>query len=81
MTTSSRCSPFANCWTYFIAGGEVSHAPTAVQTNQAEKDACGLGEDIPPAPALNGVATGQGSFDQAGRAMRHALAQEGWLAD
>jgi hypothetical protein len=33
------------------------------------------------ASALNGVATGQGSSDQAGRAMRHALAQEGWLAD
>jgi hypothetical protein len=33
------------------------------------------------ASALNGVATRQGSFDQAGRAMRHALAQEGWLVD
>jgi hypothetical protein len=33
------------------------------------------------ASALNGLAAGQGSFDQAGRAMRHALAQEGWLAD
>jgi hypothetical protein len=33
------------------------------------------------ASALNGLAAGQGSFDQAGRAMRHALAQEGWLVD
>jgi hypothetical protein len=33
------------------------------------------------ASTLNGLAAGQGSFDQAGRAMRHALAQEGWLAD
>ena len=33
------------------------------------------------ASALNGLATGQGSFDQAGRAMRHALATECWLAD
>jgi hypothetical protein len=33
------------------------------------------------ASALNGVATRQGSSDQAGRAMRHALAQEGWLVD
>jgi hypothetical protein len=33
------------------------------------------------ASALNGLAAGRGSFDQAGRAMRHALAQEGWLAD
>jgi hypothetical protein len=33
------------------------------------------------ASALNGLAAGQGSFDQVGRAMRHALATEGWLAD
>jgi len=33
------------------------------------------------ASALNGLAAGQGSFDQAGRAMRHALATEGRLAD
>jgi hypothetical protein len=33
------------------------------------------------ASALNGLAAGQGSFDQAGRAMRHALATERWLAD
>jgi hypothetical protein len=32
------------------------------------------------ASALNDAA-GQASFDQAGRAMRHALATEGWLAD
>src|SRR6516165_11740651 len=31
------------------------------------------------ASALNGLAAGQGSFDQAGRAMRHALATERWL--
>jgi hypothetical protein len=33
------------------------------------------------ASVLNGLAAGQGSFDQAGRAMRHALATECWLAD
>src|SRR5215813_2849539 len=33
------------------------------------------------ASALNGLAAGQGSFDQAGRAMRHALATEGWLVN
>jgi hypothetical protein len=33
------------------------------------------------AAALNAVATGQGSSDQAGRAMRHVLATECWLAD
>jgi hypothetical protein len=33
------------------------------------------------ASTLNGLAAGQGSFDQVGRAMRHALATEGWLAD
>jgi hypothetical protein len=33
------------------------------------------------ASVLNGLDAGKGSFDQAGRAMRHALAAEGWLAD
>ena len=33
------------------------------------------------ASTLNALATGHGSFDQAGRAMRHALATECWLAD
>jgi hypothetical protein len=33
------------------------------------------------ASALNAVATGQGSSDQAGRAMRHAVATECWLAE
>jgi hypothetical protein len=33
------------------------------------------------ASTLHGLAAGQGSFDQAGRAMRHALATESWLAD
>jgi hypothetical protein len=33
------------------------------------------------ASVLNGLAAGQGSFDQAGRALRHALAEERWLAE
>jgi hypothetical protein len=33
------------------------------------------------ASVLNGLDAGKGSFDQAGRAMRHALAAERWLAD
>ena len=33
------------------------------------------------ASALNGLAAGQSNFDQAGRAVRHALATECWLAD
>ena len=32
------------------------------------------------ASVLNGLAAGQGSSDEAGSALRHALAQEGWLA-
>ena len=33
------------------------------------------------ASVLNGLDAGKGSFDQAGRALRHALAAERWLAD
>jgi hypothetical protein len=33
------------------------------------------------ASVLSGLAAGQGSFDQAGRALRHALAEEGWLVE
>jgi hypothetical protein len=61
---------------------EISTAQAAIEfVNSLDPETRGKLHWRVVASVLNGLAAGQGSFDQAGRALRHALATEGWLAN